>query len=137
MNAHDAQLGGYLAIRGSVYRMRGQLGMAVRDHERMVELRAAQPTETSALGEALAELGWTYAWAGRLGKAKQHLSRGVALLCEQAVTSPMQAGFRIRALRKLGAVQALTIDFRGSRRSIAEARSLARQYLVPDQMRIA
>ena len=136
MNACDGQLGGYLAIRGSVYRMRGQLRRAVRDHERMVELRTAQPAEKSALGEALTELGWTYAWVGRLRKSKRYLSQGVALLCEEAVTNPIQAAFRIRALRKLGAVQVLTFDLTGSRHSVAEAQRLARQYLVTDQMRI-
>ena len=79
MNAHDAQLAGYFAIRGSVYRMRGQFRKAVRDHEQMVELRAAQPTEKSALGEALAELGWTYAWVGRFWERPSDTSLKVLL----------------------------------------------------------
>jgi hypothetical protein len=52
----------------------------------------------------LSELGWTYAWVFRLLKARRSLLEGVTLLNKTPVTNPMQAGFRVRALRECGAV---------------------------------
>jgi len=135
IQARPTRRSGYLAIRGSIYRLRGQLGRAIRDHEEMVRSREREPHNAANLGEALSELGWTYAWAGRLCKARGTLSRGVDLMKELPVTNAMEAGFRARALRKYGAVQALTFDFSGAKRSRAEARQLAGDYLVSDQVR--
>jgi len=140
---HDVQLAirsrpndisGYLAIRGSIYRLRGQVFQATRDHEQVVALRrSAGP---AGLGEAMTELGWTYAWTGRLRKAKRFLMQGITLFQNVPVVDPQQAGFLVRALRKCGAVQALTGDFVGARHSMAEARRLATKYLIPDQVKI-
>ena len=129
------RLSGYLAIRGSIYRTRGQLFRAVRDHEAMVEARRQESPSASGMGEALSELGWTYAWAGHLSKARRNLVEGIRLMSETPVSSPMQAGFRVRALRKCATVQALTLDFAGARRTRAEAQQIANAYLVSDQMR--
>jgi hypothetical protein len=135
IQTRPTRLSGYLAIRGSIYRLRGQVGRAIRDHEDMARSRKQEPHNAANLGEALSELGWTYAWAGRLLKARRSLSRGVALMSEVPVTNAMQAGFRARALRKYSAIQALTFDFSGANRSRAEARKLARDFLISDQVR--
>lgn len=129
------RISGYLAIRGSIYRAKGQLSRAVKDHEAMVDARKAESPSGSSMGEALSELGWTLAWAGQLRKAKRSLVEGVRLVSETPVSSPMQAGFRVRALKKCPTVQALTFDFAASRRARAEAQQIANTYLVADQMR--
>jgi hypothetical protein len=101
----------------------------------MVASHSPSP-EKIALGEALTELGWTYAWALRFKKARQKLAEGIALMNREPVSNPMQAGFRIRAPRKYGGVQAITFDFTGAKQSLREARRLATLFLVPDQVDI-
>jgi hypothetical protein len=135
IHTQPSRLSGYLAIRGSIYRTRGQLFRAVKDHEDMVQSRKQESGSTSGLGEALSELGWTYLWTGHLLKARRNLIDGVRLLKESPISNPMQAGFRIRALKKCAAIQTLTFDFAGARCSRAEAQRIANVYLVPDQMR--
>jgi hypothetical protein len=135
ITTRPTRLSGYLAIRGSIYRTRGQLFRAVKDHETMVAVRRRESGSATGMGEALSELGWTYAWAGNFLRAKRSLIEGVRLLSETPVSSPMQAGFRVRALRKCAAVQALTFDFAGAQRTRSEAQRIANAYLVPDQMR--
>src|SRR5262249_22815712 len=135
MAAKPSRLSGYLAIRGSILRALGRTREASKDHEEMVRLRKTESPSDAATGEALAELGWTYAWGLRLWKARKNLSEGVALMRKTTVQSPAAAGFRTRALRKFAIVQLVTFDFHGARKSIAEARQLARDYLVRDQQR--
>jgi hypothetical protein len=135
ISTRPKRLSNYLAIRGSLYRMQGRFNRAIKDHEAMVALRKQETASASGMGEALSELGWTYAWSGRFLRARRCLIEGVRLLSEGPISSPSEAGFRLRALRKCNTVQALMLDFAGARRTRAEAQRVANKYLVRDQMR--
>jgi hypothetical protein len=51
IRTRPARLGGYLSIRGSIYRLRGQLARAVKDHEEMVRFhQQQQPDNAAGLG---------------------------------------------------------------------------------------
>ena len=52
------------------------------------------------------------------------------------IDSPNTAGFFVRALRKYAVVQLLTLDITGARCTLSEARCLARDYLIRDQVRV-
>lgn len=135
MAARPERRARYLAIRGSVHRARGQFFKAARDHEEMVGLYRADPASGGAIGEALTELGWTYAWILRFGKARRNLAEGVALMRGDGVQSLSSASFLVRALRKQATIQLLTFDIAGLRRTLREAHDLDRTYLVRDQLR--
>jgi tetratricopeptide (TPR) repeat protein len=135
IESRPSHLAGYLAIRGSIHLLRGEIAKAISEHEQVVSLRKADKADGRAIGEALTELGWTYAWGLRFRSGIKNLSEGVELMRSEPLEGPNAAGFLVRALRKLAMVQLVTLDFSGARRTAAEARELARRYLVRDQGR--
>jgi hypothetical protein len=101
----------------------------------MVRLYRADPAGGRAIGEALTELGWTYAWTLRFAKARRALSEGIVLMRGDGAYNLSSASFLMRALRKHATVQLLTLDLAGLRRTFQQARGLNRTYLVRDQLR--
>lgn len=119
------------AIRGSIYRQMGRFSAGIRDYEEVFRLRKLSGASEGRLGEALSELGFGYLFCLRLFKGRDLLKEGVMLLSQ----GDSRAGFLIRAKRKLAIAYALTGSLRMARQEREEARSLAEERGIYDQIR--
>lgn len=120
-----------LAIRGSVYRQLGAFWSAVRDYEDVLRHRRNAGAPDSAIGEALSELGYGYLFQLRFSRGCSLLEEGVRILA----TSDVRTGFLVRAKRKLSVGYALTGHLLRARDELEEARALAKQHAIFDQIR--
>lgn len=122
---------GLLAIRGSIRRRLGAFGAAIDDYERVLRWRLQNGASESAIGEALAELGFAYLFQLRFWKGRALLEDGVRMLS----SSGRRPGFLIRAQRKLALAYALTGKRTEAQSLKASARKLAQRHGVMDQLR--
>lgn len=120
-----------LAIRGSVYRKLGAIWAAVNDYESVLRIRQKIGASDGAVGEAMSELGFGYLFQLRFWKGRSLIEEGVRLLS----TSNSRRGFLVRAQRKLSASYLLTGHPKRAREVLIEARDLARNHGVLDQIR--
>lgn len=120
-----------LAVRGSVYRRLGSIAAAVADYEEVVNHRRRSAAPDSAVGEALSELGYGYLFQLRFVRGRSLLEEGVRLLS----TASSRPGFLIRARRKLAVAYALTGNLLKAKDEFHQARALAMQHGVFDQIR--
>ena len=120
-----------LAIRGSVYRKSGAVWAAVRDYEVVLKQRQNAGKPEASIGEALSELGYGYLFQLRLWRGRSLLEEGVRLLRNH----PTRSGFLIRATRKLAVAYAVTGELGKARQTIKDARDLAKEHRVFDQVR--
>ncbi len=119
------------AIRGSVYRKLGVVWAAVKDYELVLHDRQKSAASEGAIGEAMSELGFGYLFQLRFWKGRSLLEEGVSLLS----TSNTRQGFLIRAQRKLAVSYFLTGHPKRAREILADARALAQDHGVLDQIR--
>ncbi len=124
---HD--LSGLYAIRGSVYRQLWKFHRAVEDYERVLRMRQRSGSEDAVIGEALSELGYGYLFEGKLLKGCAYLKEGVQLL-----GTAKRIGFLVRAKRKLAVAHLVTGHPALAYNELQEARQLARQHGVFDQL---
>lgn len=120
-----------LAIRGSVYRRLGAVWSAVKDYEDVLRRRRDAGAPDSAIGEALAELGYGYLFQLRFSRGCSLLEEGVRILA----SSDVRSGFLVRAKRKLAVGYALTGHPWRARDELEDARALARKHGIYDQIR--
>ncbi|MDP1547865.1 MAG: hypothetical protein Q8L87_17795 [Anaerolineales bacterium] len=131
MGENTADKANLLAVRGSVYRRLGSISAAVADYEEVVKLRKRSAAPDSAVGEALSELGYGYLFQLRFLRGRSLLEEGVRLLSNGS----SRPGFLIRARRKLAVSYALTGHLWKAKEEFHEARTLAMQHGVFDQIR--
>ena len=95
LSTEQPDVSGYLAIRGNVYLSMWNIGRAVRDFEKVLNIRRERGHE-GGLGEAEVDLGMGYLFKGKVRNAQKLLETGVMRL-EQAGRTE----FAVRAMRKL------------------------------------
>lgn len=118
-----------LAIRGSVFRQLGLLNEAVRDYEQVLDVRQSRDMGPLKIGDAMAELGFGYFRQRRIRKGLDYLERGVQFMRQEA-----PSGFLIRGVKKLAVVRAVNGQALKAWRAWTEARGLARQTDMYDQL---
>jgi len=119
-----------LAIRGSVHLRLGAIRAAVEDYEEVLGRREHAGASDRAVGEAMSELGFGYLFQLQFWRGCSLLEEGVRLL----PTGDPRSGFLIRALRKLAVAYTLTGQGKRAREVAAEARKLANEKKVLDQI---
>jgi hypothetical protein len=102
--------------------------LALHDAKTALHLREQAHDTPSRLGEAEGTLAWALAANLRLQRALDYATRGVAKLR----TSP-PTGFTIRAMRKLGILQAANLRFKDALSTLDEATVLADDLKFMDQ----
>lgn len=126
---------GNLLVRGSIYLRLWRFGKAIRDHENAVRTRCLLNANDKQLGEALTELGWTYAHALHFWAAQQVFEEGIKRLQTPDPSNNQDDGFLIRGLFKYGAFMAATMHFPKAIKSMRQACLLANDREARDQVR--
>jgi tetratricopeptide (TPR) repeat protein len=124
-----------LLVRGSIYCKLWQFGNAIHDHESAVQMRRLHEANDSQLGEALTELGWTYARALRFGAARRVFAEGIERLQSLDAENKQDDGFVVRGLFKYGMFMAVILRFPTAVEAIRKACRLANERVARDQMR--
>jgi len=114
--------------RAAIHLQLLHLRLALRDAKTALRLREQVGDTPARIGEAEGTLAWALAANLRLRRALEYARSGVRKLR----TSP-PSGFTIRAMRKLGVLQAANLRFADALATLAEATALADNLKFIDQ----
>lgn len=129
LQKEQADASGLLNIRGSLQLALWNGGEAIRDYQQALDIRRERGEGPAGIGECEVELGMACLRAGRLRQAERLLETGVERL---RCTKP--SGFTVRALRKLSLFYGVTLRWRESRETLAEAWRIATDLGLQDQI---
>jgi hypothetical protein len=119
-----------LAIRGSLYRIAGDLEKSIADYAHVLKFRNNIGAEPSKIGEAMSELGFGLLRQRKLWKGKALIEEGVEHMRQRP-----SSGFLIRGLKKLAVARLLTGHPIKAAEAFLEAREMARRTRMYDQLR--